>query len=131
MDLEFSILLARLQECMAADNVSDADVQGWTLSDMTMVCMCYALTTLPCASSGNCLPGRPGICSLEGIATGCQLCCSISHVWASAAFAAASPAAQQACVSGKASSTIDTNEDQPVLALHPAPCVMLYRQATH
>ena len=92
MDLEFSVLKNRLQERMAADNISDADVKGWNLSDMTKVGICYALTTLPCFY-GTCLHGRPGADSLDGIATACQLCSSTSHVWALAALPAAAPAA--------------------------------------
>lgn len=42
LDPEFSVLKNHLQERMAADGVSDADVKGWDLSDMTKVCMRYA-----------------------------------------------------------------------------------------
>ena len=93
MDLEFSILKNRLQERMAADNITDADVQGWTLADMTKVCMCYARTTSPCASSGTCLPGLPGKQALKALYCDrmpallqhqpclgyCSTCCCISR----------------------------------------------------
>ena len=48
MDLEFSVLKNRLQERMMADNVSDADLKGWNLADMTKVTLHTMRTAAPC-----------------------------------------------------------------------------------
>ena len=47
MDLEFSVLKNRLQERMMADNISDADLKGWNLADMTKVTPHTTRTSVP------------------------------------------------------------------------------------